>query len=102
MKIITSEAVFKGHPDKICDQISDAILDECLKQDNKSRVAIETLIKNDLVVIAGELTTNAKINYKDIVVKVLTDLGYENLANLKVQVEVSKQSNDIALGLDKD
>ena len=47
MKIITSEAVFKGHPDKICDQISDAILDECLKQDNKSRVAIETLIKND-------------------------------------------------------
>lgn len=102
MKIITSEAVFKGHPDKICDQISDAILDECLKQDNKSRVAIETLIKNDLVVIAGELTTNAKINYKDIVVKVLSDLGYENLANLKVQVEVSKQSNDIALGVDKD
>ena len=81
MKIITSEAVFKGHPDKICDQISDAILDECLKQDNKSRVAIETLIKNDLVVIAGELTTNAKINYKEIVKKVLTDLGYDNLAN---------------------
>ena len=77
MKIITSEAVFKGHPDKICDQISDAILDECLKQDKNSRVAIETLIKNDLVVIAGELTTNAKINYKDIVVKVLSDLGYE-------------------------
>ena len=102
MKIITSEAVFKGHPDKICDQISDAILDECLKQDKNSRVAIETLIKNDLVVIAGELTTNAKINYKDIVVKVLSDLGYENLANLKVQVEVSKQSNDIALGVDKD
>ena len=102
MKIITSEAVFKGHPDKICDQISDAILDECLKQDKKSRVAIETLIKNDLVVIAGELTTNANINFKEIVKGVLTSLGYENLANLKVQVEVSKQSNDIALGVDKD
>ena len=62
MKIISSEAVFKGHPDKICDQISDAILDACLKQDKASRVAIETLIKNDLVVIAGELTTNAVID----------------------------------------
>lgn len=102
MKIITSEAVFKGHPDKICDQISDAILDECLKQDKASRVAIETLIKNDLVVIAGELTTNAKINYETIVRNVLTLLGYDNLANLKVLVEVSKQSNDIALGVDKD
>ena len=102
MKIISSEAVFRGHPDKICDQISDAILDECLKQDKKSRVAIETLIKNDLVVVAGELTTNAKINYEKIVKDVLLSLGYENLANLKVQVEVSKQSNDIALGVDKD
>ena len=100
MKIISSEAVFRGHPDKICDQISDAILDECLKQDKKSRVAIETLIKNDLVVVAGELTTNAKINYEEIVKDVLLSLGYENLANLKVQVEVSKQSNDIALGVD--
>ena len=102
MKIITSEAVFKGHPDKICDQISDRVLDECLKQDPKSRVAIETLFKNDLVVIAGELTTNAKIDFKEIVRSVLTSLGYENLANLKVQVEVSKQSNDIALGVDRD
>lgn len=102
MKIISSEAVFKGHPDKICDQISDAILDACLKQDKASRVAIETLIKNDLVVIAGELTTNAVIDYKEIVKEVLTSLGYENLANLKVQVEVSKQSNDIALGVNKD
>ena len=102
MKIISSEAVFKGHPDKICDQISDAILDECLKVDKKSRVAIETLIKNDLVVIAGELTTNAKIDYESIVRDVLSSLGYENLANLKVLVEVSKQSNDIALGVDKD
>lgn len=102
MKIISSEAVFRGHPDKICDQISDAILDECLKQDKASRVAIETLIKNDLVVIAGELTTNAVIDFKEIVKGVLISLGYENLANLKVQVEVSKQSNDIALGVDKD
>ena len=64
MKILTSEAVFKGHPDKICDQISDAILDECLKEDKGSKVAVETLIKNDLIVIAGEITTTSNVDYK--------------------------------------
>ena len=102
MKIITSEAVFKGHPDKICDQISDAVLDECLKQDKNSRVAIETLIKNNLVVIAGEVTTKAKIDYSKIVYNVLNDLGYENINQFKVLIEVSTQSPDIALGVDKD
>ena len=102
MKILTSEAVFKGHPDKICDQISDAVLDECLKQDKNSRVAIESLIKNNLVVIAGEVTTKAKLDYAKIVTKVLTELGYENLQNFRLLVEVSKQSEDIALGVDKD
>ena len=102
MKILTSEAVFKGHPDKICDQISDAVLDECLKQDKSSRVAIESLIKNNLVVIAGEVTTKAKLDYAKIVTKVLTELGYENLQNFRLLVEVSKQSEDIALGVNKD
>ena len=102
MKIITSEAVFKGHPDKICDQISDAILDECVKQDKDSRVAIETLIKNNIVVLAGEITTKAKVDLKRVAAKVLHDLGYENINDFKFLVEVSKQSPDIALGVDKD
>jgi S-adenosylmethionine synthetase len=102
MKILTSEAVFKGHPDKICDQISDAILDECLKEDKGSRVAVETLIKNDLIVIAGEITTTANVDYKKTAIKVLEDLGYDNLDKFRFVIEVSKQSPDIALGVDKD
>lgn len=102
MKILTSEAVFKGHPDKICDQISDAILDECLRQDKNSRVAIETLIKNNLIVLAGEITTNAKIDYAKVVFSLLRDLGYTNLDEFRLLVEISKQSPDIALGVDKD
>ena len=102
MKILTSEAVFKGHPDKICDQISDAILDECLKEDKGSRVAVETLIKNDLIVIAGEITTTANVDYKKTALKVLEDLGYDNLDKFRFVIEVSKQSSDIALGVDKD
>ena len=102
MRILTSEAVFRGHPDKICDQISDAILDECLKQDKNSRVAIETLIKNHLIVIAGEVTTKAEVNYKRIALEVLASLGYEDLGEFEFIIEVSKQSPDIALGVDKD
>lgn len=102
MKIITSEAVFKGHPDKICDQISDAILDECLKQDKNARVAVECLIKNTLIAIAGEITANAEINYRKIACRVLSKLGYKDLDKFEVLVEVSKQSPDIALGVDKD
>ncbi len=102
MKIITSEAVFKGHPDKICDQISDAILDECLRQDKNARVAVESLIKNNLIVIAGEITANAEIDYSNIVHEVLDGLGYENLDDFELIVEVSKQSPDIALGVNKD
>ncbi|MDY0373686.1 MAG: S-adenosylmethionine synthetase N-terminal domain-containing protein, partial [Candidatus Izemoplasmatales bacterium] len=63
MKIITSESVFSGHPDKICDQISDAILDAIVEQDQAARVAIETAIKDDLVVIFGEVTTTATVEY---------------------------------------
>ena len=86
MKILTSEMVFKGHPDKICDQISDAILDECLKQDKTSRVAIETLIKNNFIVVAGELTTKAKFDIKSVVCKVLYELGYKDAKDYKIIV----------------
>ena len=102
MKIITSECVFRGHPDKIADQISDRILDECLAQDKNSRVAVETLIKNNLIVLAGEVTTNANVCYKNIALSVLKDLGYENLEDFEFVIEISKQSPDIALGVDKD
>lgn len=102
MKIITSECVFRGHPDKIADQISDRILDECLAQDKNSRVAVETLIKNNLIVLAGEVTTNANISYKNVALSVLKDLGYENLDDFEFVIEISKQSPDIALGVDKD
>lgn len=102
MKKITSECVFRGHPDKIADQISDRILDECLAQDKNSRVAVETLIKNNLIVLAGEVTTNANISYKNVALSVLKDLGYENLDNFEFIIEISKQSPDIALGVDKD
>lgn len=102
MKIITSECVFRGHPDKIADQISDRILDECLAQDKNSRVAVETLIKNNLIVLAGEVTTNANISYKNVALSVLKGLGYENLDNFEFIIEISKQSPDIALGVNKD
>lgn len=102
MKIITSECVFRGHPDKIADQISDRILDECLAQDKNSRVAVETLIKNNLIVLAGEVTTNANVCYKNVALSVLKDLGYGNLDNFEFVIEISKQSPDIALGVDKD
>lgn len=102
MKIITSECVFRGHPDKIADQISDRIFDECLAQDKNSRVAVETLIKNNLIVLAGEVTTNANVCYKNVALSVLKDLGYGNLDNFEFVIEISKQSPDIALGVDKD
>lgn len=102
MKIITSECVFRGHPDKIADQISDRILDECLAQDKNSRVAVETLIKNNLIVLAGEVTTNANVSYKNVALSVLKDLGYGNLEDFEFVIEISKQSPDIALGVDKD
>ena len=73
MKIITSESVFSGHPDKICDQISDAILDAIMEQDQSARVAVETAIKDDLVVIFGEVTTTASVQYSEIAKQVLKD-----------------------------
>lgn len=99
-KIITCEAVFKGHPDKICDQISDAILDACLKQDKHSRVGIECAIKDDQVWIFGEITTNAVVDYKAIASETLKEIGYKNYFEIRTQI--SQQSQDIALGVDKE
>ena len=99
MKIITSESVFSGHPDKICDQISDAILDTILEHDPFARVAIETAIKDDLVVIFGEVTTTAKIEYSKIAKQVLKYIGYDE--EFCVLEKISKQSPDIALGVNE-
>jgi len=99
MKIITSESVFSGHPDKICDQISDAILDAILEQDQAARVAVESAIKDDLVVIFGEVTTTATVEYSEIAKKVLKDIGYDD--EFCVLEKISKQSTDIAQGVNE-
>jgi S-adenosylmethionine synthetase len=98
MHVITSESVFSGHPDKVCDQISDAILDAILEQDKNARVAVETAIKDDLVFVFGEVTTTANVDYKDIAKKKLFEIGYED--NFAVMEKISKQSPNIALGVD--
>ena len=72
----TSESVSEGHPDKVCDYVSDSILDACFEQDPHSRVACETLCKSDTVVLAGEITTNATLNYEQIVRQAIKDIGY--------------------------
>jgi len=99
-KIITCEQVFRGHPDKVCDQISDSVLDLCLSIDKNSRVAIETAIKNNDVYIIGELTTKAVVDFEKIARKVLKRIGYTEKFNY--HINVTKQSPDIALGVDKD
>ncbi len=98
--IFTSEQVSNGHPDKICDQISDAILTECLRQDKGSRVAVETLIKDDNVVLAGELKTNANIDFENTVRHVLNKIGLNDVSSYKVLNLISEQSPDIAQGVD--
>ncbi|MBU0998176.1 methionine adenosyltransferase [Patescibacteria group bacterium] len=97
-KTYTVESVTSGHPDKICDQVSDAILDECIRQDPKSRVAIETFGSHGLFVIGGELTTTAEFNAEKIARKVYKQIGYRD--KLKVITNIVKQSPDIAMGVD--
>ena len=92
-KIMTSESVNIGHPDKTCDVIADAFLDEALRQDPKSQMAVECAIKNDKLFIYGEATTNAKIDYEQIAREVLKDIGYEN--EFEIIKEISIQSPDI-------
>ncbi len=106
-KTFTSESVSEGHPDKMSDQISDAILDAFLKDDPESRVACETLVKTDLVVIAGEITSDAKPDLEKVVRKVINDIGYDNddvgFNGSKVEIinAIGMQSNDIAQGVDE-
>ncbi|MBP1701117.1 MAG: metK [Chloroflexi bacterium] len=105
--LFTSESVTEGHPDKICDQISDAVLDACLEQDPYSRVACETAAKTGFVMLLGEITTHAQINIDELVRRVITEIGYDDSAKgldgntCGVLIAVSKQSGDIALGVNK-
>lgn len=102
--LFTSESVSEGHPDKLCDQISDAILDECLRQDKYSRVACECFATTNLLVIGGEITTNAKVDYKAVARDVMRRIGYtaEDLGidadTCEIKVVMDTQSSDIALG----
>src|SRR6187402_221815 len=103
--IFTSESVSEGHPDKVCDYISDSILDACLQQDPKSRVACETLVKSDTVVLAGEITTNATLDYDKIVRQAVKDIGYTDSTEpfcdttLKLISLITRQSNEISQGV---
>ncbi|KAF7599587.1 MAG: methionine adenosyltransferase [Candidatus Dactylopiibacterium carminicum] len=105
--LFTSESVSEGHPDKVADQISDAILDAILTQDPRSRVAAETLCNTGLVVLAGEITTNAHVDYIQVARETLRRIGYDNTEygidykGCAVMVCYDKQSNDIAQGVDR-
>lgn len=96
MKLYSNEIVFRGHPDKVCDQISDAILDACLEQDPNSRCGIETAGGKGKVFITGEITTSAKIDVEAIARRVLSDVGYTE--PLTIENNIGHQSHDIALG----
>ncbi len=103
--MFTSESVTEGHPDKLCDQISDAVLDACLEQDPRSRVACEVATKTGFVALLGEITTNAVFNYDELARKVITDIGYDSSEkgfdgnSCGVLVAIAKQSGDIAMGV---
>jgi S-adenosylmethionine synthetase len=105
--IFTSESVSAGHPDKVCDQISDAILDAYLSADPESRVACETMIKNNLVFVAGEITSTAKPNIEEIIRKTIVEIGYDddslgfNGSNCEIKNLLSQQSSDIAQGVNE-
>ncbi|MEY3759197.1 MAG: hypothetical protein RIR39_688 [Pseudomonadota bacterium] len=104
----TSESVSEGHPDKVADQISDAVLDAILAQDPRSRVACETLVKTGMVILAGEITTNAWVDLEALVRKVVCDIGYDHGdigfdgQSCAVLNAIGKQSADIAMGVDED
>lgn len=98
--IKTSESVLRGHPDKICDQVADYILTELIKQDKDTRAGIECIIKEELLVIAGEVTTKAIVDYKKLAKSCLEDIGLDS-SEFDILEKISVQSSDIALGVDK-
>ncbi|HCK03611.1 MAG TPA: methionine adenosyltransferase, partial [Methylophilaceae bacterium] len=104
--LFTSESVSEGHPDKVSDQISDAVLDAILTQDPAARVAAETLTATNLVVLAGEITTTAKVDYAKVARDTLQSIGYDNeeygidYKTCEVMVKYGEQSPDIAQGVD--
>ena len=104
--LFTSESVTEGHPDKIADQISDAVLDEVMRQDPKGRVACETLVTTGLVVVSGEITTSAHIDYDELIRKTVEGVGYDNAlfgfdsTTCAVMCTIKRQSPDIAMGVD--
>jgi len=105
--LFTSESVSEGHPDKVADQVSDAILDALLEQDNRSRVACETLVKTGMVMVAGEITTNATIDTEEVIRNTIKEIGY-NSSDMGFDWEscavisgIGKQSQDIAMGVDE-
>jgi S-adenosylmethionine synthetase len=106
-KYFTSESVTEGHPDKICDQISDAILDAILTEDQNARVAVETVVSTGLVLVTGEITTNTYVDMQKVIRKTVSDIGYDrgkygfDAENLAVLVCINEQSSDIAIGVDE-
>src|SRR5438552_4308863 len=104
--LFSSESVTEGHPDKICDQVSDAVLDECLRQDKKSRVALETAVKTGLIVLLGEITTNANLHYAQIARRTVERIGFNDGSmgfdskSCAVMVAVEQQSPEISMGVD--
>ena len=104
--LFTSESVTEGHPDKIADQISDAVLDEVMRQDPKGRVACETLVTTGLVVVSGEITTTAHVDYDELIRRTVELVGYDNAlygfdsTTCAVMCTIKRQSPDIAMGVD--
>ncbi len=108
LKLFTSESVSEGHPDKVCDQISDAILDACLAQDKNSRVACECFVTTERVIVGGEIRTTANVDYEKIVRDTLRKIGYTHqdlgigCDSCQVEILIHEQSQDIALGVDSE
>ena len=103
--VYTSESVSEGHPDKVCDQLSDAVVDACLEQDSESRIACESLVTSDLIVLSGEITTKADVRWEQLARRVVNDIGYNSpdvgfcADSCKVLLCIHPQSQDIAQGV---